>query len=120
MPAAAQPCPPVGGSPCTTNWVVQGNLSTSIASVSAAGSSQGTATALTKQTSVATAVAANTGVQILPGTILPVINRGANPMNVYPPSGAQIGSAGTNNPVVIPVNSAATFSCETPTQCEAY
>ncbi len=26
VPAAAQPCPPVGGSPCTTNWVVNNNL----------------------------------------------------------------------------------------------
>jgi hypothetical protein len=33
VPAAAQPCAPVGGSPCTTNWVVLNNLTLTGATV---------------------------------------------------------------------------------------
>lgn len=43
VPAVAQPCPPVGGSPCTTNWVVLGTLTLTGATVAGAptwGSSQ--------------------------------------------------------------------------------
>jgi hypothetical protein len=65
----------------------------------AAGSTQATALAITRPLIELTTVAASTGV-ILPtptlGTRILVRNSGANSLNVYPNTGAQINSLGTN------------------------
>lgn len=44
-----------------------------------------------------------------------VINQGANPVNVYPPSGSQIDALGANNPFSLPVGDRAEFNCVTST-----
>ena len=67
--------------------------------LTAAGSTQGTALALTRPINDVTTVAASTGV-VLPaataGMRIVIRNGGANTMNVYPASGAQINTLGTN------------------------
>jgi len=69
------------------------------AALTAAGSTQGTALALTRPINDVTTVAASTGV-VLPsataGMRIVIRNGGANSMNVYPASGAQINALGTN------------------------
>lgn len=67
--------------------------------VSAAGSTQGTATALTKSFNEVTTVAAGQGV-VLPapeaGEIIMVANQGANSLSVYPASGHSINNLSAN------------------------
>ncbi len=67
--------------------------------LSAAGTTQGTATALTKSFNEVTTVAASSGV-VLPapeaGEIVVVANQGANALNVYPASGHSINSLSAN------------------------
>ncbi len=67
--------------------------------VAAAGTTQGTATALTRQLNEVTTVAASSGV-VLPspeaGEVLTVINAGANALNVYPASGHSINALAVN------------------------
>ncbi len=85
-----------------------GLLYSTSAAVSAGGATQGTATALTKSYNVITTVGASQGVRLptlaSAGLICIVNNRGANALNVYPASGAQIDSLGTNNPYVLSPN----------------
>lgn len=102
-----------------TNISVNGLKYIVSAAVSAAGSTQGTATALTSDENVVTTVASNTGV-VLPastaGIVITVVNKGANPLNVYPPVSSAIDAAGTNTAVVIPVGGFVTFDCVSGTQ----
>lgn len=88
--------------------------------VSAAGTTQGTATALTNTINNVTSVAASSGV-ILPtvspaGVRIVVRNVGANALNVYPHSGAQINSLGTNAAFSLAVNGTIEFIAVTTTQ----
>lgn len=86
--------------------------------LSAAGATQGTATVLSAQFNELTTVNAGTGV-LLPATIgIPtyIYNRGANTVNVYPPSGAQINAAGTNTAVTIAANGTANYTMLSATQ----
>ena len=68
-------------------------------SISAAGSTQGTATAITKEIDVVSTVASGAGV-ILPtavaGMAITITNTSANSLLVYPATGAQINALGTN------------------------
>jgi len=84
-----------------------GLLGSSNNTVSAAGTTQGTATAITTDIAVVTTVAAGSGV-VLPnaagGKYAVVINRGANALNVYPASGHSFDGLAVNTPVVLPVN----------------
>lgn len=93
------------------------------ASLSAAGTTAGTATVLTAQHSIVTSVAVGTGVRLptglAPGVELLVANRGANTLTVYPPAGAQIEAFGTDVPVGVAAGGHATFRCATSTQCYA-
>jgi hypothetical protein len=94
--------------------------------VVAAGTSQSTATLLTSQVNNVTSVPAGSGV-ILPtnglnrlpiiiGTPIIVYNRGgAGTLSVYPQTGFQIETLGTNNPSGIVNNGNATFTLITPT-----
>lgn len=98
------------------------SLSKSITnSISAAGSTQGTATALTTDYNVVTTVAASAGV-VLPTAAAPfgreitVVNRGANALTVYPATGAQIDGAAANAAVIVPVNGEASFVSSSATQ----
>lgn len=67
--------------------------------VTAAGTNQGTATALTSVNNIVTTVSSGTGV-VLPtgaaGQSVAVYNKGANALNVYPASGASIDALSTN------------------------
>lgn len=89
------------------------------AAVSAAGSTQGTATALATDYNVVTTVAASSGV-VLPssaiGRQITVINRGANPLNLYPNTSAAIDGAAANAAVVVPVNASITVVSSSTTQ----
>jgi len=87
--------------------------SSSNTAVTAAGSTQGTATALTVQLSHVTTVALNTGV-ILPtpiaaGLRITVRNGGANALNVYPHSGGNIAGTGTNVAISVDVGTVLDF-----------
>jgi hypothetical protein len=90
--------------------IIGGILSESFAGeLVGAGSTQGTATPLTANINIATAVSPGTGFilplttpslnQIKPGTSITLLNRGTNIANLYPPSGGEIESLGVNNPV---------------------
>ena len=99
-----------------------GMLLSTNATVSAAGSTQGTATALTKSYNVVTTVAVSTGV-VLPtitaanvGFLVTIVNKGANALNVYPATGAAIDSAATNAAVSLPVNGTITVEASSATQ----
>lgn len=76
------------------NWVP--------AAVSAAGTTQGTATVLTSQFNVVTTVAAGTGVVATSG-YTKIWNAGANALLVYPIGSAQLDTDGTNVAVSVAV-----------------
>ena len=67
--------------------------------ISAAGSTQGTATALTKTVNIVSTVAAGSGV-VLPtavaGRLIYIVNTNGNSVQVYPASGAAINTLATN------------------------
>lgn len=80
--------------------------------VSAAGTTQGGATAITTDLSMITTAAANSGVVLLaitPLDVFTIINNGANALKVYPAVGDYIGSAAVNVAVSIAVGGRATF-----------
>jgi hypothetical protein len=68
--------------------------------ITAAGSTQGTATALTRPINVISTVSSGANGIILPtvpaGARILIVNTSANSLNVYPPSGAVVNSAATN------------------------
>lgn len=84
--------------------------------VTAAGSTQGTATAITSDLAIITSGAAGTGV-ITPATGWTKIwNDTANTLSVYPPSGAQWEALGTNIPVALAPGVAIETSMQSTTQ----
>jgi hypothetical protein len=90
-------------------------------SVSAAGTTQGTATLLSKSYNVVTGVTGgNTGVRLplIPpaGMRVVVSNQGSVTMTVWPASGAQIDNAGTDVGVLVPAGAAATYQASTGNQ----
>ena len=85
------------------------------ASVSAAGTTQGTATELTATDNEVSTVAANSGVvlasKLAPGDEQTVYNAGANPLKVYPPSGMKIRPLAANAAMTLAVNCGCLFKC---------
>jgi len=80
--------------------------------ISAAGTTQGTATALTNTLNGLGTVAAGAGVVLYAGSAGDcqiVYNGGANPVNVYPPSGASINQMAANIPHSLPRNTACEY-----------
>ena len=76
-------------------------------SISAAGASQGTATAITADVNNVTTVAAGTGIILTTtqtGSYITILNSGANALLVYPPVGGTIDGQATNLPISVPVN----------------
>jgi len=75
--------------------------------VSAAGTTQGTATAIKSSINLVTTVAASAGV-ILPSTdvgdTVEIINLGANVLTVYPDSGSRINAVATNTGISLGLN----------------
>ena len=90
------------------------------ASVSAAGATQGTATALTSSINIVTTVAASTGVSLPTpsqgGVEITVVNNGANTLNVYPASGGTIESLAVNVPITLSAGARATYIASSTTQ----
>jgi hypothetical protein len=88
-------------------------------SITAAGSTQGTATSLTRPINIVSTVSSSTGV-VLPATVagmrMIVVNNGANALNVYPPSGGAINSGATNAAYSQPVGSRIEFIASSTTQ----
>ena len=83
--------------------------------LSAAGTTQGTATELTAADNEVTSVATNAGVvlssKLAPGDAQTVFNAGANALKVYPPSGFKINSLGTNAAMLLATNTGCLFKC---------
>ncbi len=84
----------------TGNISLTGNYLRSVATgISAAGSTQGTATAITKDINIVSTVSTGQGI-VLPtaiaGMVIIVNNTSATDLNVYPASGATINSLATN------------------------
>jgi hypothetical protein len=80
--------------------------------ISAAGTTQGTATELTNALNGISTVAASSGVRLYAGSTGDsqiVYNGGANPVRVYPPTGAKINGLATNAPHVLVTNTACEF-----------
>ena len=91
-------------------------------SITAAGTTQGTATALTKEINVVSTVSAGANGVVLPtavaGMVLTITNSSATALNVYPASGGQINALGTNIGLSQP--GAATLQFVAPTATQWY
>jgi len=87
--------------------------------ITAAGTTQGTATAITKDINVVSTVGSGQGI-VLPTTVggmrLTIVNTGANILNVYPATGAKINSASTNAAYAVAVGARLEFTSVTATQ----
>jgi len=90
--------------------ITTGLYESTTASVTAAGATQGTATALTTSYNVITTAAAGTGVilptPLLNGWAISIVNRGANAVNVYPNTGGSINGGVANAPFVLTAGNA--------------
>ena len=88
--------------------------------VSAAGTTQGTATTLTAQCSTVTTVASGAGVILHPllasAEEQVVFNGGANALKVYPVSGMQINALPVNTAMLLGTNTGCIFKCVSSTQ----
>lgn len=81
-------------------------------SISAAGTGQSTATALTNTLNGVGTVAAGAGIVLYAGSggdCQLVYNGGANPVRVYPPSGAKINGLAANAPHILATNTACEY-----------
>lgn len=89
------------------------------AAISAAGTVQGDATLLAADINNVTTVAANSGV-IFPtavaGMRLSVFNNGANDLDVYPATGAQVNALGANAPFILAVGAKLDYVATSATQ----
>ncbi len=94
-----------------------------VPNLTATGTTQGTAVLLTGGLCVFTTVASGTGAAIPDtapvGSLWEVWNAGANDLNLYPLSGAQIQDFGANVPAVISTGGSAKFFVNSPTQVSA-
>ena len=89
------------------------------ASVSAAGTTQVTATALTTDYNVVTTVGASSGVVLPTATVgrrIIVVNKGANALAIYPASGAAIDALAANTAISLAVGGVLEFNASSTTQ----
>ena len=104
------------------NLTIGGNRMTSVnAAVAAAGSTQATATALTKDLNNVTSSTAVSAIGvILPTAIagmeITILNNSANTINIYPATSAQINALGANNPLTLTAGSKSRVVATTSTQ----
>ncbi len=92
----------------TVTAIVQ-DVATGIVS---AGTTQGTATALTSTLNGLGTVAAGSGVILFAGSAGDcqlIYNGGANPVTVYPPVGSNINQMASNSPHTLPINTACEY-----------
>ena len=96
------------------------NYEPTAATVSAAGATQGTATALTNMYNVVTSVASGTGVSlpvpIQSGLLCKIVNKGVNTLNIYPASGATIDALAVNIPFTLAADGSVTMESSSTTQ----
>lgn len=96
---------------------VTGTLTTTLsANVVAAGTNQGSATAITSSTNVVTTGTGGVILTSVVGMTQEVINSLGVNLNVYPPNGAQIGSLGANAPQILVAGQVANFTCVSSSQ----
>jgi hypothetical protein len=96
-----------------------GMLYSTTAGVSAAGTTQGGAAALTTSFNTITTVGSGSGVALpaaIKGMRVVIVNLGANTLKIYPASGGAIDSASTNAAVTLTVNTGVTFEASSTTQ----
>ena len=87
--------------------------------VAAAGTTQGTATELDVGVNYVSTVASGAGVIVqsyTAGTSQTVYNGGANPLKVYPFTGARINQLAANAAMLLPINTSARFEVVSATQ----
>ena len=92
-------------------------------SISAAGTTQGTATTLTASNNVVTTAAASSGVVLTDSMIgdqYDILNLGANAVTVYPPSGAQVNALSANSGFLLATNTAVKVKKFTATRWMAF
>ena len=107
------------------NWLGGGaNNGLAGTGISAAGTTQGTATTLFAQENEVTTVASGAGVIInplfAPGEAMSVLNLGANALMVYPPSGMKINALPTNQGMQLGLNTAVMFRCISTTRIAGF
>lgn len=109
-----------GGFSAVSADAIQGGVNSTI---SAAGTTQGTATAITTSNNFITTAAASSGV-ILPasqqGDWLIIYNGGANAVTVYPPVGAKINGIATNGGMSLGTNTNCIYFFYSATQVVAH
>ena len=104
-----------GGNIITTNYVIR-SVSTSI---SAAGTVQANATALTKEINVVSTVASGSGVRLptaVAGMVISITNTNANSLLVYPATSGIINSLAANAAFTQPAGATLQFIAPTTTQ----
>lgn len=109
-----------GGFSAGSADAIQGGVNLTL---TAAGTTQGTATAINTSNTYISTAAASSGV-ILPalqqGDWGIIYNGGANTVKVYPPSGAAINQLGANNALLLATNTNCIFFCFSSTQWIAH
>jgi hypothetical protein len=91
------------------------------ATLTAGTDAQGQGPITTDQVTITTAAANPSGVTLptaVAGDRVIIANRGANPVNIYPATGAAIGALATNAPVLLAVNQSVEFFARSATQWE--
>ena len=98
-----------------SNTLVTASICDGATSLTAAGTNQATALALTNGVNGISTVSAGTGVilsdQARSGDSQVVYNGGANPLKVYPPSGAAINGLATNAAATLATKTACEYHC---------
>ena len=95
-----------GGISAAQALAINGDLNTS---VSAAGTTQGTATAINAGIVIVTTAAASSGVILpacMPGDEMDILNLGSNAVTIYPDSSSQINAIAVNTGILLATNTA--------------
>lgn len=123
---------PMGGNKITggavgtnpTDFAIVSQLPTftpTTATLTAGTNAQGQGPITTDQVTITTAAANPSGATLPTATAgrrVIIANRGANPVNIYPATGAAIGALATNAPVLLAVNQSVEFFARSATQWE--
>lgn len=108
-----------GTSPSLTTPALSGETFSTTNNVTAGTNAQGQG-ALTSDYNIVTTAAANPSGVTLPtatqGRRIKIVNKGANPVNVYPASGGTIDALAANASIQIPVNGVLEFNASSTTQ----
>jgi len=109
-----------GAAVFATGPSMSATLYSTSASVSAAGSDQSGATALTSDYNVVTTVGSGAGVKLgtpaAAGQYVTVVNKGANALSIYPASGGTIDALSANAAISLPVSGVMVFKASATTQ----